>query len=59
MQIGRTLGHDELTSEMVKYINEERHQEFLDILNQAKVEKKVLLEWQINIITPIYKKDEK
>lgn len=40
MTTGTAPGYDEVTAEILKYINEERQQEFLDIVNQAKVVKK-------------------
>jgi uncharacterized protein YukE len=58
MKIGKAPGHDEVTTEMIKYMSDERNQELLGIMNQAKSEKKVPLDWQIGIITPIYKKGD-
>ena len=58
MKLGKAPGHDEITTEMIKYANMERKEELLNIFNQALKERKVPLDWQIGIIAPIYKKGD-
>lgn len=55
-KIGKTPGHDNVTTEMVKFMSRERKQELHDIINQANREKNVPLDWLISIISHIHKK---
>ncbi|XP_050511411.1 uncharacterized protein LOC126887736 isoform X2 [Diabrotica virgifera virgifera] len=59
IKMGKAPGHDDITAEMLKYMNEERQLELLKIMNMMrKREKKVPLDWQMGIITPLYKKGD-
>ena len=55
IKIGKAPGHDELTGEMIKYLSTSFKIELLNIMNAVKREKKTPKDWNIGIISPIYK----
>ncbi|KAK9721702.1 hypothetical protein QE152_g20755 [Popillia japonica] len=56
--MGKSPRHAEVTTEMIKFMNDEKREELLDIMNQATREKKVPSDWQIGIIKIIYQKGD-
>lgn len=58
MKIGKAPGHDNITSEMIKYAGEYGKEKLRLVLNKALESEKVPQDWQTGIIIPIYKKGD-
>lgn len=50
MKMGKTSGHDEVTTGMKQFMIDERRNELLDIINEAKCEKKEPFVWQVGAL---------
>lgn len=55
---GKAPGHDRVTAEMLKNLNNEGLQLLLEIFNRAWIEKKIPEDWKIGVLLPIHKKGD-
>jgi hypothetical protein len=58
MKNGKAPGHDEITTEMIKYAGESGTETLIELLNEASKAKTVPVDWQTGIITPLFKKGD-
>ena len=57
MKNGKTTGHDEITADVIKALDESGLNELLKLLDDIRAEKMTPKDWKIGIICPIYKRE--
>jgi hypothetical protein len=56
MKLGKAAGHDQIITEMIKYMGKTVEDLLLRIVQKAWNERKIVKDWEVAIIIPIFKK---